>query len=81
MTRYDPHKPADAIAALGRLEVCCTCRKWRPEALAYPDSPSPGSQRVCARGRTVSSGMWCREWEAPTEEEAIEAAHAAGRLF
>lgn len=81
MTRYDPHKPADAIAALGILKVCCNCRKWRPESLECPDDPSRSSQRVCALGRIVSAGMWCREWEAPTEEEAIEAAHSAGRLF
>jgi len=81
MSEYDPHKPAAAIASLGPVPMCCNCRHWRSDAIAYPDLEAPGSQRLCARGETSSAGQWCRQWEARTPAEALEAAHAEGRLF
>jgi len=81
MSSYDPRKPADAIAALGRGRMCVTCRHWRPDVIAHPHLDAPGSQRRCARGHVSSAGQWCREWEALTPAKAIEAANAEGRLF
>jgi len=60
---------------------CKTCRHWRPDALLNPDSPKPGSLRICAAGQVTHAGSWCPRWEERTDEQVIEQANNDGRLF
>lgn len=61
--------------------LCRNCRHWRPDVLAHPENPEPGSLRVCAIERVTHSGSWCSRWRERTPEQVIEQANDAGRLF
>jgi hypothetical protein len=48
------------------VPMCLSCRNWRPDILAFPDEPKPGSMRICARGEQTSAHSWKPCWEPRT---------------
>jgi len=60
--------------------LCVECRHWDEEHLAYPGE-KPGSTRICRLGHETHHGSWKPCWERRTDEQAIETAQTAGRLF
>jgi hypothetical protein len=62
--------------------LCSTCRHWDESNVRYPElGERAGSMRVCRKGETTHSASWKPCWEPQTEQQVLEHANEAGRLF